>query len=929
MGDEEDEPRISSINIAYNKNSEYTCVKTKNMLRQKQMKGALYLQYFIVIVLMIATIIALFFTTASFQKTLATPQNAKADAPITDQQNFQTADFAAKNATCTANRILRNGICVCPNGTSDYFLKRMPQIGIGNSVRPQQAANDYCYGICPSGAVSPDCLTCPVGMHFSTWVNPSYTFRTQTISVDQRICVPNMTYVGTSTTTCAGNKIRNGLGNCVCPVNSGDTDGDEICIGACPQGVVIPTVLETLQQSQFPASDDSLAAVCSNMVIYVDGSGVTQTVDTKNACPRGMAMVGGATGAGINTIYCVGTQTYLCDGGQLAVSKTATGYACGIDGIAPGGYTPPASINEGLQSDDGYVEIVDPNKAAHASEWVTVVPVSPKVGDERDSYSNVCNFPNVMDAQHPYRIVSADSDFRMVQYFKNTSDRETIATLNVSSYYQDSYTYEVSYALNPSVKILGVNLDTTKKQSGIQNEHRYTIAIPPHTTLKMKATYPNYGNEQSPFHNVSKFLSDAKGYQIYITDNVPGHTYKAYGGGTDARVLVAESCTKPPCSYFVQNNAGQTVPGSTYNSTTGTCVCPGGSQETVFGCAVQVSSSSSLSNSSSTSVTTSSSSTSSPAPCPGNKVRTLTTGTLCVCPPNTQDLDGSNVCTAISTTSSSASSSSSTSSNTTTSSSLSTTSSSSTSSSTASLVSIPGALPASQVPNNGDGNGDGIPDSTQGGVATIPLSVSGVSVPATIVAGSGSGIGCNTLSSVQNISPTVSDKYRTPYQLISFSIPCPGTTTVTIYWYIPLSDTNQSFILRKYGSTVVGGTSNSWYSYPATITRDSVGGRPVVKATYTLTNNQLGDESGFDGVIVDPVAIAVDTNSNSSVAVVSSVQSTNGQGSASTGVSGNAVIVKTGGEQIGLIAFLAAILSGIALLIVGKRRLASQKVDGV
>jgi len=153
---------------------------------------------------------------------------------------------------------------------------------------------------------------------------------------------------------------------------------------------------------------------------------------------------------------------------------------------------------------------------------------------------------------------------------------------------------------------------------------------------------------------------------------------------------------------------------------------------------------------------------------------------------------------------------------------------------------------------------------------------------------------------------------------------------VTIYWYIPPSDVNNSFILRKYGSTVVGGTSNSWYSYPATITRDSIGGRPVVKAVYTLTNNQVGDESGFDGVIVDPVVIAVDTgSSSSSVAVVSSVQSTSGQGSASTGASGSAVIVKTGGEQIGLIAFLAAILSGIALMIVGKRRLTSQKVDGV
>ena len=192
--------------------------------------------------------------------------------------------------------------------------------------------------------------------------------------------------------------------------------------------------------------------------------------------------------------------------------------------------------------------------------------------------------------------------------------------------------------------------------------------------------------------------------------------------------------------------------------------------------------------------------------------------------------------------------------------------------------------------------------------------------------------GCSTLSSVQNVSPTVADKYRTPYQLISFSIPCPGTTTVTIYWYIPPSDVNNSFILRKYGSTVVGGTSNSWYSYPATITRDSIGGRPVVKATYTLTNNQLGDESGFDGVIVDPVALAVDggglSGGNSSIVSTTTV-ATSSSARTSGSASAVATIVKTGG--IGQIIAISAV-SLLALMVVSYitlRKKTQQKVNTI
>jgi len=44
-----------------------------------------------------------------------------------------------------------------------------------------------------------------------------------------------------------------------------------------------------------------------------------------------------------------------------------------------------------------------------------------------------------------------------------------------------------------------------------------------------------------------------------------------------------------------------------------------------------------------------------------------------------------------------------------------------------------------------------------------------------------------------------------------------------------------------------------WYLLPnVTFEAVMIGGKSVVKATYTLTDGELGDSTGIDGKIVDP-----------------------------------------------------------------------------
>jgi len=64
----------------------------------------------------------------------------------------------------------------------------------------------------------------------------------------------------------------------------------------------------------------------------------------------------------------------------------------------------------------------------------------------------------------------------------------------------------------------------------------------------------------------------------------------------------------------------------------------------------------------------------------------------------------------------------------------------------------------------------------------------------------------------------------------------------------------RNFIFRKYGPLVPGDEQTvGWYLLPnVTFEAVMVDGKSVVKATYTLSDGELGDSTGVDGRIVDP-----------------------------------------------------------------------------
>jgi hypothetical protein len=63
---------------------------------------------------------------------------------------------------------------------------------------------------------------------------------------------------------------------------------------------------------------------------------------------------------------------------------------------------------------------------------------------------------------------------------------------------------------------------------------------------------------------------------------------------------------------------------------------------------------------------------------------------------------------------------------------------------------------------------------------------------------------------------------------------------------------------RKYGPAQPGGTLSQWYSLTdVTFGSVSIAGEAVATASFTLHDNQPGDSTGDDGVIVDPGGPAI------------------------------------------------------------------------
>ena len=156
-----------------------------------------------------------------------------------------------------------------------------------------------------------------------------------------------------------------------------------------------------------------------------------------------------------------------------------------------------------------------------------------------------------------------------------------------------------------------------------------------------------------------------------------------------------------------------------------------------------------------------------------------------------------------------------------------------------------GNVTEDNAPNSGDGNGDGTLDKDQPVVTSLP-SAAGQGYVTVVVSS------CSQNSNVQTYTEDPDDPgYTYPFGLVGFELPNCGIATVRVYFHGATS--LNGYIYRKYGPTTPGDdATTAWYTLPGvTYGTATIGGQTVAYAEFTLTDGQLGDDTGADSTIVD------------------------------------------------------------------------------
>jgi hypothetical protein len=161
---------------------------------------------------------------------------------------------------------------------------------------------------------------------------------------------------------------------------------------------------------------------------------------------------------------------------------------------------------------------------------------------------------------------------------------------------------------------------------------------------------------------------------------------------------------------------------------------------------------------------------------------------------------------------------------------------------------VPNAL-EDAGPNGGDGNGDGIPDSMQPNVASLPAATGAGYL--TLVSS------CTLLDVNVTTEEAFEDDpvYLYPFGLIGFRAPC---TNATFSLYVH-AESIYPLTYRKFGPNPPGSTNLEWYTLPdAVVGTAIIGGVEVPRIDFVLTDGELGDDTGVDGMIVDAGGPAVE-----------------------------------------------------------------------
>lgn len=154
------------------------------------------------------------------------------------------------------------------------------------------------------------------------------------------------------------------------------------------------------------------------------------------------------------------------------------------------------------------------------------------------------------------------------------------------------------------------------------------------------------------------------------------------------------------------------------------------------------------------------------------------------------------------------------------------------------------------APNGGDANNDGIPDNQQSNVTSFVNTVNKQYVSVAVDDECTLTQAVSTAESSQN---TQDAGYNYQAGLLGFTADCgdPGyTTSVSLYHY---GVSSKGLVLRKYNP------QNSAYFtiIDAVLAQQTIGGKMVTVATYTITDGgELDTDGTANGIIVDPVGLA-------------------------------------------------------------------------
>lgn len=153
------------------------------------------------------------------------------------------------------------------------------------------------------------------------------------------------------------------------------------------------------------------------------------------------------------------------------------------------------------------------------------------------------------------------------------------------------------------------------------------------------------------------------------------------------------------------------------------------------------------------------------------------------------------------------------------------------------------------APNGGDANDDGTPDAQQANVTTTTSSVTGK--PVTLVLDPACDIQSVAMKAESQLAATEAS-YEYANGLIDFTADCgaAGFTTSVTQFYHGVTPADAS--VRKFN------TATKQYADlgDASISRQTVAGQTVTKATYHVTDNTDRDENNTPGIIKDPAGIA-------------------------------------------------------------------------